>query len=360
MSEPDPTNAPDRPAAPPKPRSAEGLGSRPLDMGVYGKQDTSQKISTIEVVALVLSLLWLAMVLFFYLTSAPSQGSGSDPLDFVMTILGVFLPVALIWVAASAAKTARTMREESARLQAAIDAMRHAYVEQQQMAGMSIRRSVEDKIESLARAQERADAAIAGMSRPDTPAAPKPAQKPAVTPAAVETQQGLALGSPADVLPEAEPIEMADLIRAVNFPENENDKEGFRTLRRALKDRTAARLINASQDVLTLLSQDGIYMDDLIPDRARPELWRLFAKGERGRPIAALGGIRDRSSLALASGRMRSDPVFKDAAHHFLRQFDRTLTEVETRMSDVELSQLANTRTARAFMLLGRVTGTFD
>ena len=34
---------------------------------------------------------------------------------------------------------------------------------------------------------------------------------------------------------------------------------GYRTAR----DRNASQLVQASQDVLTLLSQDGIYMDDL-------------------------------------------------------------------------------------------------
>jgi hypothetical protein len=101
-------------------------------------------------------------------------------------------------------------------------------------------------------------------------------------------------------------------------------------------------------------------MDDLKPDRARPELWRRFAQGERGREIAALGGIRDRSSLALSAGRMRQDTVFRDAAHHFLRQFDKTFAEFEQNATDQEVAELAETRTARAFMLLGRVTGTFD
>ena len=118
--------------------------------------------------------------------------------------------------------------------------------------------------------------------------------------------------------------------------------------------------IRAAQDVLTLLSQEGIFMDDLKPDRARPELWRKFAGGERGRGIAPLGGIRDRSSLALTAGRMREDPVFRDAAHHFLRTFDRVFSEFEKVASDQDLSDLADTRTARAFMLFGRVTGTFD
>ncbi len=128
----------------------------------------------------------------------------------------------------------------------------------------------------------------------------------------------------------------------------------------ALKDRKVAQLIQASQDVLTLLSQDGIYMDDLRPDMARPEIWRQFAQGTRGRAVAPLGGIRDRSSLALTSGRMKQDPIFRDAAHHFLRKFDHTIAEFEPQASDADISALSDTRTARAFLLLGRVTGTFD
>jgi hypothetical protein len=57
---------------------------------------------------------------------------------------------------------------------------------------------------------------------------------------------------------------------------------------------------------------------------------------------------------------MKADPVFRDAAHHFLRSFDKTVAAFEPNASDVELADLGDTRTARAFMLLGRVTGTFD
>ena len=112
--------------------------------------------------------------------------------------------------------------------------------------------------------------------------------------------------------------------------------------------------------MLTLLSQDGIYMDDLRPDVARPEIWRAFASGARGRAIAPLGGIRDRSSLALSAARMKQDTIFRDAAHHFLRRFDKSFSEFEELASDADIVSLAGTRTARAFMLLGRVAGTFD
>ena len=57
---------------------------------------------------------------------------------------------------------------------------------------------------------------------------------------------------------------------------------------------------------------------------------------------------------------MREDEIFRDVAHHFLRSFDKALSAIEPRASDAQLSALSDTRTARAFMLFGRVTGTFD
>ncbi len=148
--------------------------------------------------------------------------------------------------------------------------------------------------------------------------------------------------------------------QALNFPNDEHDTDGFAALRRALRDRTARRLVQASQDVLTLLSQDGIYMDDLRPDPVSAEMWRRFAGGERGKGMDRLGAIRDRSSLALAAGRMREDAIFRDAVHHFLRRFDEMLVTFEEHATDTDLLQLAETRTSRAFMLLARATGTFD
>ena len=100
-------------------------------------------------------------------------------------------------------------------------------------------------------------------------------------------QGDLALGlKPAESGPQLTPEEF---IMALNFPKTTEDKAGFRALRRALSDAHVGRLVQASQDVLTLLSQEGIYMDDLAPDRARPEIWRRFAQGERGRSSGDAG-----------------------------------------------------------------------
>ena len=52
---------------------------------------------------------------------------------------------------------------------------------------------------------------------------------------------------------------------------------------------------------------------------------------------------------------MKQDPIFRDAAHHFLRRFDHIIADFEPEVSDAELTTLGETRTARAFMLVGRV-----
>ncbi len=63
---------------------------------------------------------------------------------------------------------------------------------------------------------------------------------------------------------------------------------------------------------------------------------------------------------ALSSGRMKQDAIFRDAAHHFLRLYDRAFVRFSESATDAEIAELSNTRTARAFMLLGRVAGAFD
>tara|TARA_E500000305_G_scaffold100113_2_gene92765 strand:- start:2884 stop:3900 length:1017 start_codon:yes stop_codon:yes gene_type:complete len=330
-------------------------GPKKIELGVYQRPDDAPRITATEMIAAVLSLFWLALTIGYFLI----VGKGTDDFDsirFVMILIAIFMPVAMIWVGALAVRASVTMREESRRLQAAISAMRQSYLAQQH--GGTASSSVEKKLEEIVAAQRKTESTLA-MFTSIRPGTTPPEDKLAIpSPALIEEQASLALGTPSESL--APPLSVADFIKALNFPETAEDKEGFRALRRALSDRKVSQLVHAAQDVLTLLSQDGIYMDDLRPDRAKPEVWRRFATGERGHSVAPLGGVRDRSSLALASGRMKQDAVFRDAVHHFLRKFDKTFAEFEQTATDEEISALSDTRTARAFMLLGRVTGTFD
>lgn len=327
---------------------------KPLDLGVYGRPAARLRPVS-DLVAGLLAVVWVVGVVAWLMLAAPE-----DRPEGLLSLLILFLPLALLWVAVTTSRQVRALRDEAARLQVTVDALRHAYVLTQQTGARS---TVEKRLDEIAAAQKQTEAALSMfVSRRDgalsVPSADRKAALalPMADPAA--EQPGLALGTPAEDM--RAPLSVPDFVRALHFPEDSADKDGFRALRLALEDRRASKLIRAAQDVLTLLAQEGIYMDDLKPDRARPEVWRRFAAGERGRAIAALGGVRDRSSLALTASRMREDPVFRDAAHHFLRCFDRTFAEFEANATDAELADLAETRTARAFMLFGRVTGTFD
>jgi hypothetical protein len=339
----------------------DGSNTKQVDLGVFARRGASVGLTSAEIIGLVLSAIWLlGATVFFFAIGGSGTEAEPDPLRWVMVVMAIFMPIALIWVATTAAGSARIMREESARMQAAVDSVRQAIIAQKQASSMGVKPSVEQKLDQLVAAQRQTDAALATFTsvRPEvvTFHAERRAAAP-IAPTDADPQGSLALGAAATG---SDPISVQDFITALNFPLTADDKEGFRALRRAMQDRRASELIQASQDVLTLLSQDGIYMDDLNPDRARPEIWRRFAHGERGRTVAALGGIRDRSGIALAAARMRQDHIFRDTVHHFLRKFDQVFAQFETHASDAEIAALAETRTARGFMLLGRVAGTFD
>ncbi len=330
---------------------ADDKTSKSTPAGLY-LATQGQSTQAIEWLGVALAILWLCVS--GYILMMPIEGNA----NMLASMLIVFMPVAILWLAVIVIRTSQKMRQESQKLHVAIEALRKAYIDQSKMNGApATEASVTRKLDSIAESQRKTETAIA-MFTSTRLAEAQNAAIPNTSQPQAEHQPVLALGTPVEEL--APPLAKPDFIRALNFPENANDEEGFNALRRALKDRSVAQLVQASQDILTLLSQDGIYIDDLRPDMARPEIWRRFAKGERGRTIAALGGIRDRSSLALTNVRMKKDPVFRDAAHHFLRLFDRGFSKFEESATETEISALSETRTARAFMLLGRVAGTFD
>lgn len=332
-------------------RVDEETKDAPVRMGVFGDHPKRRQFSAADFIALILSLVWLAASLaFFFLVGI---GEAQDPLTMLVTFMAVAMPIAMFWLGASAAKSARIIREESARIQNTIDAMRHSYIEhQQEQTSAGLNPALEKRLSEIADlAKSAREAALASSPQPDPEPGVEPAQsEPAQTELALEPVAPASSGL----------MTMADFIQAMNFPEDADDSVGFRAMRAALADHRTAGLVRAAQDLLTLLSEDGIYMDDLHPDRTRPELWRRFAEGERGAALSGLAAVRDRSCLSLTAARMRQDTVFRDTAHHFINRFDKVLELFVPAASDEDLVKLSDTRTARAFMLLSRVSGTFD
>ena len=319
---------------------------KPTSLGIYDRSEPPS-VTGIEFAAAALSLIWLVVSVVFLVEPGGQWG------EFIVPALTVFLPVLMIWVAALALRNGRIAREECARLQIAIDVIRNTYITQQQRTSSTYEPTVRKTLDEITETAKKTQSSLATASTNRVELA-----RPSSRSSEPANQASLELGILTEEI--APPLPKSVFLRALDFPETPDDAEGFDALRLALKDRKAAQLVQASQDVLNLLSQEGIYMDDLRPDMARPEAWRKFAQGARGREIATLGGIRDRATLSLTAVRMKQDSIFRDAAHHFLRRFDHMIADFETEASDAELITLGETRTARAFMLVGRVAGTFD
>lgn len=149
------------------------------------------------------------------------------------------------------------------------------------------------------------------------------------------------------------------MIRALAFPDGPDDQPAIEALRKALRDPDTARLLRAAQDVVTLLAEYGLFMDDITPDPVPQAHWAHFAEGGRGTEIAGFGRFADAAPVATVTSHMRSDEIFRDAAHHFLRLFERMLPDIAAPMSPEERTALEHTRSLRAFMLCGRAAGLF-
>ncbi|SFR15035.1 hypothetical protein [Poseidonocella sedimentorum] len=276
----------------------------------------------------------------------------------LVALLVLLGPALAIWGFVALAQRLLRLQVEVRALRGELEALHRASEEEARIASAlegfaATQRKVETTLAMLAAAPRRDDHAY-GLVSSGAEVAHVPAPRPA-------EPDGPQASLPLTHVQPGAPLSTADYIRALNFPQTADDQDGFAALRRAMRDREARHLVQAAQDVLTLLSQDGIYMDDFETSRAsRPDLWRRFAGGERGAEITALAGLGDAEMLDKIARRMRSDTIFRDTVHHFLRRFDRALTRLAGIASDAEIAALAETRTARAFMLLGRVAGSFD
>ena len=155
-------------------------------------------------------------------------------------------------------------------------------------------------------------------------------------------------------------ISVGEFIKAANFPDDENDKEGLNSLRKALLDRDLAKLFHAAQDSLRIMSEDGVYIDSIQFKTGKVELWRNFANGKRGKKLSGILNFDDDTSLQKVNSRFKKDTIFKDVTHHFLRQFDLIFTEFSKNASDDEILQFSKTRTALLFLILANIAGTFD
>ena len=291
-------------------------------------------------VGIALTAAWLFLMALFWVLAPGGEGHANGVAQLVAAA-GAILPLALIWMAVTLARSIAMLRAEA-------DDLRERLAQMREMAATK---------GALPRREAEAPAPTRSViPTPATlPAPPPPPAAAAPRPRPADTRQA-ALRFDA---PESVAVSPQTLIRAMNFPDGPEDAEAIAALREALRDHDNSRLLRAAQDVVTLLAGQDLYMDDLPADPSGPAVWRRFADGTRGSGVSALGAIHDDPALQIAADYLRGDEIFRDAAHHFLRQFDNAVTRLIPELDDAEIEVLAQTRSARAFMLLGRVAGIF-
>ncbi|MCB1354442.1 MAG: hypothetical protein KDK03_17060 [Rhodobacteraceae bacterium] len=352
--------------------------------------------------ALVASLLWSILVLGygigFLSVAAEAQVRGMVFLDGIFLLLALVFPLGLVWLAAWLFEALREQREiavalteRTGPLLAELEATRRAVaagnggvsdaVDQTIRAIVQTRqRSETDLAETLSAVssgQVRLQATLtalldslvidpvgsappmAEMPPPSEPARPATAPARPSTPSDNRSEEPLLPLLPDSVTDPARP-DWPDLVKALDFPRDDQDFEGFRALQAVLRYQPLAQMLQSAEDVLTLLSQEGVYMDDLSVETGDPVHWRRFMAGERGAEVSSVGGIVDEQALELTRALLKSDMIFRDTALFFQRRFDRVLQDFAREAGDEEIMDVANTRSGRAFMLLTRLNGSFD
>ncbi|WP_282601976.1 hypothetical protein [Paracoccus sp. PARArs4] len=305
-------------------------------MSVIAKIASLSRRDRISSVGYALSGVWLFLVALFWMLAPGGEGGGGG-IARLMAVVGVALPLALIWLAVSLARSIAVLRAEAEDLRATLARM-----------GGDIPEAPAPAPKPLHGGIAPAPDAPRPQSRPRLPEPPRPdAPRP-------DAQPSMALDAPP-----SQSVDAATLIRALNFPDGPDDHEAIDALRQALRDTTNSRVLRSAQDVVTLLAGRDIYMDDLPPDAAQADAWRRFAAGERGSAVASLGAVHDDQALEAVSAMLHDDDVFRDTAHHFLRNFDGLLARLVPELDDLQIAVMADSRSGRAFMLLGRVAGAF-
>lgn len=304
--------------------------------------------------------------------SGASSARGTSFVDGAFFLVAWALPVLLVWLAAFLAEELLRQRE----LVAGLGALARPLTEALEATRASLDRHPHaprpPETDRIA-AEERTAAALAQLaagqaelaamisSLKPVPAAPVRPSRPLPPPRPVRTPAPAAPSAEPPPVAEAEPeLPWEDVLRAFDFPRDADDAEGFRALKAALRRRSLAQMLQAAEDVLTILSQDGVYMDDLAPPPADVAAWRRFLDGGRGEIVAAVGGVTEPEALGTARRLIKEDTVFRDTALFFLRRFDVALQEVAAGAEDGQIAALADTRSGRAFQLLARASGALD
>ena len=149
------------------------------------------------------------------------------------------------------------------------------------------------------------------------------------------------------------------LLKALHFPNDKNDSPGFIALDIARKSNIVSQCLQASEDFLNLLAQDGIYLDDLKIESPPAQAWVNFVKNEKNQQKRRLRCIGIEKHIEKLKIRMRSDTIFRDTSLILLRRFDMLLQDHLGTAQDYQIFKIAETRSGKAFLIVGQISDIF-
>lgn len=311
-------------------------------------------------IASILSIVWVILLAgygagYFGLLGDIAEPRDAAFLEIVFFLIVLILPLAFIWLGSALIRRSFQIQDEARRLEREFRDIKSNGNAQSQ-SGISQPRIKDNRVESLQQRVTDLTKQIKQMETTITSVRQMQAAMQTQT-SGTKAQQN----SPEPTLEEVTDYSMDwnDLLRALDFPRDEMDAEGFRALRLAKRDEGTGQLLRAAEDILNLLAQEGIYMDDLRPEIAPAYDWRNFAEGTRGSDVDPVGGINAPEAMERIKTREEKDQIFRDSSLYFLRRFDILLKSFTAEASDAQIQLLADTRSGRAFMLLGRAAGMF-
>lgn len=286
--------------------------------------------------ALILCAAWAGFAVFILFVPAGARAI-PDP-DLLIKAVVVIGPVILIWQVASLYKLSRNTKEDIWALHAEIGALRAAP-------------------DSGSFADE-----YAGTANPDVHIDPWEKSEPELrhdpmpeTPDA-STVADEAVSADPDPAPQAEAaLSLHTVIRALSFANDDDDTEGFEAVDQAMDDERIAGILDASQRVLHRLAEIDIFMDNLTPDIATPEVWRLHAANAGDNEISMLGGIAETHVFEQVTRLLEQDPEFREQATLMMRRLNENMLHIIGAADDDQILQFARSRTVLAFILLGNV-----
>ena len=157
----------------------------------------------------------------------------------------------------------------------------------------------------------------------------------------------------------AEALSWDILLQALHFPKDKNDIFGFEALKLAKKNNVVFKALQASEDFLNLLAQDGIYLDDLGIEPPSIQAWINFLRPEKKGDSKKLNCLGIDVHLEKLKLRLKADTVFRDTSLMLARRFDKMLREKMETASDNQIFKLSYTRSGKAFLIVGSICDIF-